>query len=409
MVCLSCKSKKIFQIYNFKKIPLANSFSKKKNVSNKKFKLNLVVCDDCKSCQLNNVPKSDLLYKNYKHFSGASIDNIEHLRKFSVFIKNYFPKNKTLLEIGCNDGTLMNFLKNKGYFVNGIDPAKNMSNIAIHKSCNTIFKHFNNQTATELLLKSKNKGFDLIIGLNVFAHFPEVQNAFINVRNLLSKSGVFVFEVAYAVETIFSGIYDTVYHEHVFNHTLTSLMSMTKKANLKIIYASKINTQGGSLRIICKKNSSISLNFNSNSINKILAEESKIGLNKNIFYRKLKKKIIKSINKINDTVQKNINLTTDKVILLGAPARGVVVANTTVIKKIKHLNIIDDTPDKFKCFFPGLDKKLTNWSSFKNILKFDKAILLSWNYKKTIIKRLKSVGFKGNVIIFFPTIKILKI
>jgi len=94
---------------------------------------------------------------------------------------------------------------------------------------------------------------------------------------------------------------------------------------------------------------------------------------------------------------------------LGAPARGVVVANTTVIKKIKHLNIIDDTPDKFKCFFPGLDKKLTNWSSFKNILKFDKAILLSWNYKKTIIKRLKSVGFKGNVIIFFPTIKILKI
>lgn len=94
MKCLSCNSLDMLEIYNFNKIPLVNSFSLKKKISNEKFELNLIVCNKCKTCQLNESPKSNKLYNNYKHFSNASIDNIKHLKKLSIFLKKNFFKKK---------------------------------------------------------------------------------------------------------------------------------------------------------------------------------------------------------------------------------------------------------------------------------------------------------------------------
>ena len=107
--CLICSSKKIYSIYNFGKIPLVNSFNKKFEISNRKYNLSLVYCKSCKTCQLENPPHGDMLFKNYKHFSGASVDNVSHLKSLAKFIRQKFSKKSAILEIGCNDGTLMSF------------------------------------------------------------------------------------------------------------------------------------------------------------------------------------------------------------------------------------------------------------------------------------------------------------
>jgi cyclopropane fatty-acyl-phospholipid synthase-like methyltransferase len=401
--CLSCHSK-VITIYNFGKVPLVNNFHKSNFVSNKKYLLNLCVCKKCKVLQLQDTPNENKMYSNYKHFSSASEDNLNHLKDLSDFIKNQFSKNSTILEIGCNDGSLLSVLKKKFTNVFGVDPGKNFKRIHEKNKLLTISKHFEKRIIPEIYKKFKNKKFDLIIGLNVFAHFKKVQQAFNLVSNLLSPNGSFIFEVAYAKETIIKYKFDTIYHEHIFNHTLTGLINMIGRTKMNINQASVIKTQGGSLRLICSLNKK-----RNNSVKKIINNEKMLGFNNIKFYNAIKNKIQYKINIINNFIKKKINVKS-KVLLIGAPARGVMFFNTTILKNYKNLTIVDDTNDKILNYFPGSDTKIMSWKSLKNNNSIPKiAILLSWNYKRTMIKKLKTHGFKGSVFIFFPDIKKIKI
>ena len=402
-ICLSCRSE-IFTIYNFGKVPLVNNFHKSNFASNKKYLLNLCVCKKCKVLQLQNSPKENKMYSNYKHFSNASEDNLNHLKKFSNYIKNQFSKDSIILEIGCNDGSLLRILKERFTNVFGVDPGKNFKIIHEKNKLLTISEHFEKKTIRQIYKKFKNKKFDLIIGLNVFAHFKKVQESFNLISDLLNLDGKFIFEVAYAKETIMKYKFDTIYHEHIFNHTLTGLDNMIKKTKMNINDATVLKTQGGSLRLTCSLKKK-----RNNNVRKILNNEKILGFNNIRFYNSIKKKIQYKINLINEFIKKKINVKS-RVVLIGAPARGVMFFNTTILKEYKNLIIVDDTKEKMSNYFPGSNTKITSWKGLKKNSSTNKtAILLSWNYKKTMIKKLKTHGFKGSVFIFFPKFKTIQI
>ncbi len=131
MKCLSCKKNSLTKFLDFKKIPLVNGFSKNIKLSNRKYKLQVMICKSCYVCQLKDTPNEKKIFEDYSHFSSASKDNVFHLKKLSKFIlSNFHSKKKRILEVGCNDGTLLDFLK-KDFSVEGIDPAKNFK--SIHK------------------------------------------------------------------------------------------------------------------------------------------------------------------------------------------------------------------------------------------------------------------------------------
>jgi 2-polyprenyl-3-methyl-5-hydroxy-6-metoxy-1,4-benzoquinol methylase len=400
MPCLSCKSNKLIKIYDFGPIPLVNAFYKNKAKSKKKYKLNLKCCSVCKVVQLINTPKESMIFKNYKHISGASEDNVKHLKKFSNFVYSKYKNKKKILEIGCNDGSLLKFFSKKKFECMGIDPAKNLKSIQPKKI--RIINNFFDKRITKIV---KKNSFDIICGLNVFAHFKSVQNSFYLVNDLLKKDGVFIFEVAYALETILKSKFDTIYHEHVFNHTIIGLKNMLNKANLIIENVNIINTQGGSLRIIVrKKNYSYRENYKN-----LLKKEYRYQLNKKNTYKKMGDLIKNKINEINKIISAKINFS-ERLLLVGAPARGVIFYNTTNVRNHKNIYCVDDSNTKDKCFFPGSNFKVTQFNNLKRIIsKFDQAILLSWNYKKTMIKKLKMLKFKGYVYIFFPKFLTIKI
>lgn len=397
--CLICNSK-VFSIYNFGKIPLVNSFSKNFSISNKKFLLNLCVCKSCKVCQLANTPNEKKIYTNYKHSSSDSIDNLNHLKKLSVILKKKFKKNNKILEVGCNDGSLLSLLENKYKYLYGIDPAKNFKDK--HKNTNNIIYDFFDKSIKEKIIKKFNIcKFDLILGLNVFAHFRDIQNAFIQIHDLLNDNGKFIFEVAYSADSLFSGNFDTVYHEHVFNHSLFGIEYILKKANLNILSVKKLNTQGGSIRIIAGKN----LNNNSKIKNILSVESKNMKLNQIKFYKKFSLRLKKKIEFINSKINKLI-ISKEPILLVGAPARGVIFVNSTNLKKYKNFLIVDDSIAKKNCYFPGLKNKISDWETLKNNKnKYKKAILLSWNYKNTMIKKLVQNKFKGDLHFFFPNYK----
>jgi len=395
MKCLSCKKNSLLKFLDFKKIPLVNAFSNNIKLSNKKYKLQVTICKKCFVCQLKDTPNEKKIFEDYSHDSSASKDNILHLEKLSRFISaNLKSKNKKILEVGCNDGTLLDFLK-KDFKVEGVDPAKNFKSIHNKKNIKVYYDHFG-----KMFVNKKNFGsYDLIIGINVFAHFRRVSEAFITVNRLLKKEGKFLFEVAYAMPTLFSGNFDTVYHEHVFNHTLTGLKSMLGKADLVIENAYFIPTQGGSLRVIAGKNKKLKIKKN-----KILLNEKKKGLSKIVFYKNFSKELNKNLKKIKDEIKKLTSNTKKKCLLVGAPARGVIFANVCNLKIYSNiLECVDDTKAKSGKFFPGLNIKVSHWDIIKRkISDYDTAILLSWNYKKTMIEKLKKSKFKGKLLIVFP-------
>ena len=397
MRCLSCKTNSLTKFLDFKKIPLVNGFSKNLKASNKKYKLQVMICRSCFVCQLKDTPNEKKIFEDYSHFSSASKDNVLHLKRLSDFITiNFKSKKKKILEVGCNDGTLLEFLK-KNFNVEGIDPAKNFKSIHKKKNIKVNYDHF----GKSFVNKKNSKNFDIIIGINVFAHFKKVSEAFKTVNKLLKDDGKFIFEVAYAMPTLFSGNFDTVYHEHVFNHTVTGLRSMLERSGLNIEKANFIPTQGGSIRVIAVKDQ----NIIKRKI-QLLLNERKKGLNKIKYYKNFSKKLNIRIKKIKNEIKKLAINSKKKCLLVGAPARGVIFSNVCNLKIYsKILECVDDTKAKTGKYFPGLNIKVSNWDTVnKNISVYDTAILLSWNYKKTMIEKLKKSKFKGKLLILFPSL-----
>ena len=388
--CLSCRKNSLDNIFNFGELPLVNNYYSSEEIEKEeKFPLNLLFCKSCYLVQLSFFPDPKKIYSTYHHVSGASHGNVEHLKEVANYVKSLAENSKTILEIGSNDNTLVNQLSNFGFKCTAVDPAEN-----INKNLeNTITDFFNYDLAKNLY--SENKTYDIILGLNVFAHNDTFIDMFKGCELLLNDDGLLIIEVAYALETILKGNFDTIYHEHVCSYTLTSLENALNESGLYVHDVTEINTQGGSIRVVAKKEKLINKTISYNNISK---KESDIGIKEEEFYRSVSFEIEKKLKNINDLFVKEKD---NKFLILGSPARGVVTLNVSNKLINNESIIIDDTPEKQNKLMPGIHLPVRKWNDaiFED---FDRVLILSWNYKDNLIDRLKKTKFKGKVFIPFP-------
>lgn len=396
--CLSCNCNQITNLYDFGSIPAVNSFfSMDELYLEKSYPLNLNVCNKCFLIQIEDVPSPQDLYSEYHHRSAASVGNLNHLIEFKNFITQRFDLKTKILEIGSNDSTLLNLLNKEGFQCFGVDPAKNL-NI---RHQNVISDFFSSKIVKNI--KNKYGKFDLIFGLNVFAHNASFIDMFKSVTKLLEKDGVFIFEVAYADKTILKGNFDTIYHEHVCSYTLTSLITALKFADLKVIDVEILNTQGGSLRLICQNVNNYCLE--SKKVKQLLSKEIKLGYQNIDFYKELSKLIAKKIKNINKFFNEQF-IKNKKILFIGAPARGVVALNLVKNLDTNSSFIIDDTLEKQNKYFPGKHIQIGNWEKI-DYASFDVAVILSWNYSDYLYEKLRENGFRNDVYVLFPNLRII--
>ncbi len=398
--CRACNFSNLKRFLELGNIPPVNAFIDEKDIKNEKFyPLNLSYCSNCLLVQIEEVVNPDELFSNYLHLSSGSQSNINHLQEVADVIKNKYTIDKStkILEIGSNDGTLLEFLKNHGFQVLGIDPAKNLIEISAHKGVETLPIFFNTKSATEIE-NSKGK-FNLVVALNVIPHTPEVVDLLKGVRQILAEKGTLIMEGAYAIETILKGEFDTIYHEHVYSFSLHSLINTFRLAGLKIIDVEKISTQGGSLRIFAQDEFCASKV--SNSVRNLLDEEKKIGLNNSKIYDSVDHKVKQFKDNLNKLIKSEKILAGKSLVGIGAPARGVVILNYCSIGTEDISYIIDDTPLKQGKVSPGTHIPIRSWEELnKNPSK--SFILLSWNYKNHLIDRLKKQIPSARIIVPFP-------
>jgi len=403
--CTLCQSKSLKTVLNFGKTPLANSYPQKKNERESFFSLTVLLCKSCGHTQLRELVNPSEMFKNYLYVSGTSKVLMEHFTNYATkMIKKFNLKKKDyILDIACNDGTFLeNFTKRNFKNVIGIDPAENLRKYNIKKNIKINSFFFNHKKS--FFVKKKYKPFKLITANNVCAHIPNVDDFFKGIKEILSKDGIFVFEVSYLLDVINKLSFDTIYHEHMSYHSLKPLIKFVEKNDLQVFDFDLIKAQGGSIRVYVSHKKVFKIK--SKKIFKQISLENKKGLFDELLYKKYMKRINEQQKKLLKILNnfKKLNI---KTIGFGAPAK-----LTTFSYKFKITNklvsfIVDDNNLKQNRLSPGKKIKIIDYEKLKN-LEFGAFIIFAWNFADSLIRRIKKDFKNKKIIVPFPKVKIIK-
>jgi len=381
--CRCCGSKKLMRVLSLGYQPLANNLLKRFKDKTEKYPLELNLCEDCFNCQLSVSIESSKMFSNYLYRSSTTKSFRDHFKKAAKkYIKDIkLNKKSYIIDIGSNDGIGLKPFIDYGFKnIQGIEPAKNLSNLSNKNGIRTI-----NGYLDKNVMKSIKKNADLVLASNVFAHSDDLKSMALNMKELIKQDGKIIIEVQYLLSTIKELTFDNIYHEHTNYWSLFTLNNFFDNLGLKIFKAEKINTHGGSIRIYISKDKNILID---KSIKNLLEIEKKFGLQKISTYINFGKKI----ELLKSKVIKNLKILKkkfSKIIGYGAPAKATTALNFFNINKEIDF-IIEDNPLKHGKFIPGVKIPIHDKKKIKN----DKnaILVLAWNFYKDIKKNNKKLS-----------------
>jgi len=406
--CLICKSKKLIKYLDLGTTALVNSYLAKEELDKPEFKVPLEVyyCQNCHLCQLLHIVDKNVLFEEYAYFSSTSPQSIQYFEQYAQEVVERFPNQtkKLVLEIASNDGILLKPFKARGARVLGIDPAKNVAEIANKEGIETIPDFFSKNTARQILEKYGKAG--IITANNVLAHTDDIHNVLAGVKQLLDEQGVFVFQVKYLGDLLAKNEFDTTYHEHICYFSLMPLIFLLEKHALEIFDVKHVDPEGGSLRVYAS-HSPLPFPINK-SIEMFLRKERAQGLDRPQTYLDFteRPKIVKEkLHKIlMDLKQQG-----KKIAGYGASGKGNTLLQYCGINS-KILDYITDTaPSKQGKYTPGTHIPIVPPTQLKENTP-DYILLLAWNYAESIIEREKwFLEQGGRFIIPIPEPKIIQL
>ena len=395
--CLCCDEslKKDSVLLDLGKQPLANNF----HAPNKKiedYPLAVKKCNKCFHVQLSVAVKPSLLYENYSYVSGTTKTLKDYFINFADKIEKKFKGKKlSILEIACNDGTLLEIFQKRGHQVLGVDPAKNLRKFSKSKGLNIIVDYWDKKISKKI-----NKKFDLIIAQNVLAHVSSPKEFLDSVGECLKEDGIAAIQTSqYYMFKNFE--FDTIYHEHHSFFSIKSLDSLLRGTNLFMHDAEIVKIHGGSLLSYLKIKSKKNI-VKKRKIN-LLQNERKF-LN-NINFKKFSKFASKFNSKLNKVIKdyKDLNY---KIVGYGAAAKTNTVLNFC---KINLDFIIDDNSIKVNKLTPGMNIVVKDRNSLKSLSKDNVLFFIgAWNFYEEITGKIKKLRKNKNdkFLTFFPKFKL---
>lgn len=388
--CRICYSEKIIKIFSNSPSPIGEAFVKKKcsDITQKKYPLNIVQCKNCGLSQLQHVVDPKVLYDSYIYETKTSYYLNNHYKILAKKLINKFNlgKKNFIVEIGSNDGTLLNNFKKKGLNILGIEPAIKISKIANQNNIRTMNKYFSAELAKKI---SKKYGkADLIIANNVFANVHDVNDWMLGIKTLLKNNGIFVIETFYLFDLLKNKVFDFLYHEHLSAFSLKPINYLSNKYGLSFFDCEKFEHKGGSLRFfISKKRKNKTARFL-----KVKKEEIKFGIYKSKRFKELRNDLDIEKKKLHNYIKEN----QDKSFFgLGASISCVTLMYEFGIEKVFDM-LIDDNILKHNFFSPGSNIQIKSFNECK-FKKNSVIILLAWRFKKPLYKKYLKILKKNKV------------
>ncbi len=407
--CRICGNKDLKSIIDLKEQYIQGSFIKKNSPKpyQKKIPLKLVLCSNCSLVQLLHTTNKEILYNNYWYESGINLtmrDHLKNLVQFAVKIhKRVNTKNIKVLDIGCNDGTLLNFYPKK-YKKYGIDPSQIIEKID-KKKISTIRDFFPFQKSKNKKFKEK---FDLITSIAMFYDLDD-PNLFVEkIKFHLKEKGIWIFELSYLIDMLKMNSFDTICHEHLEYYSLHSLNYLMSKHDLKIFKITKNDINGGSIRCFVTHNENLNYDSNTNKkiIFKMMNYEKKLKIKQKQIYVKFNNKILKLKNKLNEKISKIIKQN-KKIFILGASTKGNTILQFIGINQKKIPYAIERNQEKIGARTIGSNIKIISENDVKNI-ELNFKLVLPWHFRSEIVKReLNYIKDGGKLIFPLPSLLII--
>ena len=401
--CLICDSE-YRPFVDFGEMPIANAFATKEEMNNEyTFPMKVGFCESCNMVQLVEQPdREKMFHDNYAFFSSTSNYMQEHFKQFAHSVSNLqnLDKKSFVVEIGCNDGIMLqNFVTDKIPCL-GVEPSKNVAEVATGKGIEVINQFFD-QPLAEKITQTYQKA-DAILSANVMCHIPYMHSIYDGVKTLLSDDGVFIFEDPYLGEIIEKTSFDQIYDEHVFLFSALSISHLAKMHDLELINVEPQVTHGGSMRytIAHKGVKAVSQN-----VTNLIEKEKNLGLDSAQAYTGF----TDSVNKIRDDLIELLNkLKKDgkKVVAYGATSKSTTVTNYFGITPELVECIYDTTPIKHNKLSPGAHIPVLPYKQFRESNP-DYVLLFAWNHAVEIMKKEQDyIGNDRHWITYIPEVRV---
>jgi 2-polyprenyl-3-methyl-5-hydroxy-6-metoxy-1,4-benzoquinol methylase len=407
MKCRFCKNELSHEFADLGFSPPSNSFLTKEQLNEPEtfYPLKTMVCEKCFLVQIDEFAKHDDIFStDYAYFSSFSTSWLAHAKAYTeMMIKRFgFNENAQVIEIASNDGYLLQYFKEKGVKVLGIEPTANTAAAAKAKGIESIVDFFGVKLAKTL--NEKGLQADLLLGNNVLAHVPDINDFVGGLPLLLKSNGVITFEFPHLLQLIDKNQFDTIYHEHFSYLSLIAVKQIFEKQGLEIFDIEEVSTHGGSLRVFGKHKEDSSKEISQN-VNNILAKEIAFGLQDLAIYKSYQKKAEKVKN---DFLAFLIEAKKEgkTVVGYGAAAKGNTLLNFAGVKKDLLQFIVDASPHKQNKFLPGVHIPVVNENNIK-LIKPDYVVILPWNLRNEVSMQLNYIKeWKGKFVVAVPKIEI---
>ena len=386
MKCRCCQKKLVTSFLDLGFAPPSNAYLTLADLSRPEtyYPLRVRVCEECWLVQTEDFAASETFFTpDYAYLSSTSTSWVAHARNYvnQIICELNLEEDNFVVEVASNDGYLLKNFVDQNIPCLGIEPTDSTAIIAEGKGIPVCREFFGSQLADKLA--TKNKKADLIIGNNVYAHVPDINDFTLGMKRLLKPKGTITLEFPHLLRLIENSQFDTVYHEHFSYLSLTVVRRIFEAAGLRIWKVDELTTHGGSLRVygchsVDGRNEDI-------SVSKLLREEESFGLTNLKVYMEFQKHAEKIKNDlVNFLLEQKMR---GKVVAAyGAAAKGNTLLNYAGVKPDLISTVFDAAVSKQGKFMPGSHIPIVSPSEMKNH-KIDYLLILPWNIASEVIEQ----------------------
>jgi len=394
MKCRVCDSENLNLAIDLGKHPWANDFLKKEDVGKEVvYPLEVYHCSDCETAQLGYTIKKEIMFGDHTYLSGMTKTLDNHFKKMAEEVDSRFfssKENKSVLDIGSNDGTQLKHYQALGYDVLGIESSRSIAKMANDNGITTDNSFFNLDIA-----KKHNKKFDVINASGVFFHLEELHSVADGIKYSLDDDGVFAVQALYMKNIIENKAFDQIYHEHLLYYTVKTLDTLLNRHDMELFDARIDPIHGGSIIGFATHKGTKS---RSERLKSLIKEENAFGANDLETYKRFE-------SELEQKKQENLNFLRKcknegkKVFGLGAPVKGNTLLNYFGVGTDLIECLTEKNPMRDGLFSPGMHIPVVMEDGLKE--NPDVYYVLAWNFKDEILKRNKNLIDEG-VEFFFP-------
>lgn len=388
--------------------PLANSFVAvdARDQPEPRFPLRVRICPKCLLVQLPEFETPENIFSDYAYFSSFSSSWLDHARRYVAEMTERFALGgeSQVVEVASNDGYLLRYFKERGIPVLGVEPAANVAEAAVAEGIATVVRFFGEQTAREL--SAEGYDADLLLGNNVLAHVPDLNDFVRGLAILLKPEGVITMEFPHVMRLMEFNQFDTIYHEHFSYFSLTTVEQVFAAHGLRIFDVEELSTHGGSLRIFAAHHDARG-HANTPAVAALLATEVSRGLDRIETYLAFDRQAQTTRARLLEFLA-GLKAQGATIAAYGAPAKGNTLLNYCGIGTETLDFTVDRNPHKQGKLLPGSRIPIYEPAKLREA-RPDYVFLLPWNLRDEISAEWAEIAdWGGKFFVAIPEVEVLK-